>query len=101
MPKITIQNDGRTIEVESNANLRDALKKAHAHMQPGVLKIFNCQGHGLCGTCEVLIIEGADHLTERTPREFKKLHTLDRCRRLACQASIIGDAHIVVNSYRG
>ena len=100
MPKITIQNEGRTIEVESNANLRDAIRAAHGEMQSGCARLFNCHGRGLCGTCEVLVIEGAEHLTERTPREFKKLHTNDRCRRLACQASIIGDTHVTVNTHR-
>jgi ferredoxin len=100
VPKLTIQNEGRTIEVEANANIRDAIKKAGGHMHGGLSSIFNCRGHGLCGTCEVLVIEGADNLTERTPKEFKKIHTNDRCRRLACQTSIIGDAHVVVNSDR-
>jgi ferredoxin len=101
LPTITIQNQARTIEVPANANLRDAIRKAGGDLQSGLLGLFNCHGHGLCGTCEVMIVEGAEHLTERTPREFKKLHTNDRCRRLACQTSIIGDAHVVVNTYRG
>lgn len=100
MPRITIQNEGRTIEVPENANLRAAIRSEGGDLQRGLGALLNCHGRGLCGTCEVLVIEGADSLTERTPREFKKLHTNDRCRRLSCQTSLIGDSHVVVNTYR-
>lgn len=100
MPKLTIQNEGRTVDVAVNANLREALGASGSSAHGGVSKILNCRGNGLCGTCEVLVIEGAEHLTERTPREFKKFHTNDRCRRLACQAAIIGEGQVTVNAYK-
>ena len=98
MPRITVQDQGRSFEVDDNANLRDALVQNGASPYGGVEKLFNCRGKGMCGTCVVLIVEGAEHLTERTPREINKLQTADRCRRLSCQAAIIGDEHIVLNT---
>lgn len=98
MPQVTIQNIGRTIEVAPNANLREALLAAGVPLHGGMSCLLNCRGHGLCGTCEILVIEGAESLTPRTPRELKKLRTWDTSRRLACQSAIIGDHDIVIHS---
>ena len=98
MPKVTIQNEGRTIEIQGNANLREALIAAGAPLYGGARKLLNCRGHGHCGSCEILVIEGADQLTARTPTEHKKLKTYDTCRRLACQCAIMGNSDIVINT---
>ena len=98
MPRLTIQNEGRTFDVAPNANLRKAILEHQGSLYPGPWKWLNCRGRGFCGSCEVLVIEGAEHLTERTPAEHRKLKTWDVCRRLSCQCAIIGDAHVVVNS---
>ncbi|MCA9319871.1 MAG: (2Fe-2S)-binding protein [Planctomycetes bacterium] len=98
MPKVTIQNLAKTIEVAPNANLREALLAQDVPVYSGFSRLFNCRGKGFCGTCEVLVIEGAEYLTERTPREHKKLKTWDTSRRLSCQCAIIGDHDIIINT---
>ena len=98
MPRITIQNEARTIDVPLNANLREALLSAKAPLYGGFSKLTNCRGRGFCGTCNVIVIEGAEHLSPRTPAEHKKLQTYDVTRRLACQTAIVGDNDITVNT---
>ena len=98
MAKVMIQNEGRTIEVPDNTNLRDALKEAKMPLYNGPRKLLNCRGHGHCGSCEILVISGADHLTPRTAAEHKMLKTYDVHRRLACQVAINGAAEIEINT---
>ncbi len=98
MSEVTIQNEGRIIQVSPNTNLRKALLQAKVGLYSGMENIFNCHGAGMCGTCEVVVIKGAEHLTERTPREMRKLKTYDRCLRLSCQCAIIGDGNITLNT---
>jgi ferredoxin len=53
-----------------------------------------CGGRGLCATCHVHVIEGADSLSPPTDREKRTLARLsgsDHHSRLACQARVIGD----------
>ncbi len=98
MPKIMIQNEARFIDAAPNANLREAILEGKAELYSGCGRYINCRGHGFCGKCEVIVIEGAEHLTERTPREISRLKTYDASRRLACQCGVIGDAEMTVNT---
>ena len=98
MAKVMIQNEGKTVEIPANANLREALLEAKVPLYNGPRKMLNCRGKGHCCGCEILVIEGAEHLTPRTPAEHKKLKTYDVHSRLACQAAVNGDAEIVINT---
>ncbi len=98
MARVTIQNEARTIEVPANSNLRKALMDAKAPLYDGAHKLLNCRGKGMCGSCEILVIAGADQLSPRTPAEHKKLKTYDVHSRLACQCAVIGDGEIEVNT---
>lgn len=95
---LSIQNEGRQVKLEANENLRDACLRTGIALYKGARKALNCRGMGHCGSCEVLVVEGAYDLTERTPAEHKKLKTYDPCRRLACQAAVIGEADITINT---
>jgi len=46
-----------------------------------------CGGHGDCGTCRVVILEGLDELAPRTldERDYCKRHPLKKNERLSCQ----------------
>ena len=55
MPKITIPNEKREIEVPAGSNLRLELQKAGVEVYQGLTKYLNCFGHGTCGTCKVLV----------------------------------------------
>ena len=98
MAKVFIQNEGRTVEIPNNANLREALMAAKVPVYNGPRKLLNCRGRGHCGSCEILVIEGADQLTPRTAHEHRQLKTYDVHSRLACQTAINGDAEIVINT---
>ena len=107
MPKITILNEQKKeIEVPAGTNLRIALREAGVQVYKGIDKYLNCRGLGLCGTCGVLLKEGADHLSKKTLREkfnfmfhpktsFAVIGHEDEMR-LACQCSVEGDVAIEV-----
>ena len=48
---------------------------------------FGCHS-GLCGTCEMEVVEGAENLSELSEQE-KELGYLDRTHRRACQCRIL------------
>lgn len=98
MPKVTIQNEARTIEVPEGTNLREALRKEKADLYFGLWAYFNCRGKGFCGSCDVVVLEGQGNLTGMTPKERRKLGTDDLSRRLACQCLVTGDVHINSNT---
>ena len=98
MARVMIQNEGKVIEIADNQNLREALLAAKVPLYNGARKLLNCRGHGSCGSCEILVIEGAEKLSARTPAEHKKLKTYDSASRLACQCAILGDEEITINT---
>lgn len=71
-------DDGKKVEVKENESLVEAGK------QLGVL--FSCEA-GICGTCRVEILEGADNLNELTDEE-QALGDRDKNNRLCCQMRI-------------
>ena len=93
MPKITVEDLGRTLVVPAGANLREALLDADVTLYPFVAAALNCRGRGLCGTCRVTIPAGEENLTPRTSREDKKLGNR-RDLRLACQIAVRGDCAV-------
>ncbi|GAP97476.1 2Fe-2S iron-sulfur cluster-binding protein [Leptolyngbya sp. NIES-2104] len=98
MPKITAQ--GKTIECESGANLRQVLLKNGIDVYNGNSTVINCHGIGTCGTCAVEI-EG--DVSEMEWREKTRLslppHSAEKSRRLSCQVRVLGD--IRVTKYGG
>ena len=93
MPTITAQ--GKTIECESGANLRETLLKHGVDVYNGNATIINCHGLGTCGTCAVEV-EGA--VSEMEWRETARLslppHNLQKSRRLSCQVRVLGDVRV-------
>jgi 2Fe-2S ferredoxin len=57
-----------------------------------------CGGKGRCTTCKLQILEGQEHVSERTDAENKyiKMGKLQSDERLACQVTISGDIKIQV-----
>ncbi|BAU11300.1 hypothetical protein LEP3755_17930 [Leptolyngbya sp. NIES-3755] len=93
MPTITAQ--GRTIDCESGANLRQVLLKNGIDLYNGGSTVINCRGIGTCGTCSVEI-EG--DVSEMDWREKARLslppHNPEKSRRLACQVRVLGDIRV-------
>jgi ferredoxin len=86
MPVLTFLNTGvKTEFVESIdlIELDDAI-------------MFGCKS-GNCGTCAIRIVDGAENLSTRTPKEsrlFELLGEADETIRLACQCRAFGDVTI-------
>ena len=93
MPKITLEDLGRSILVPPGANLRESLLDAGGTVYPFVNAILNCHGRGLCGTCRVKVASGEENLTGRTGAEERKLKGRKDLR-LSCQIAVRGDCSI-------
>ena len=106
MPKITIVNEKKEIEVPAGVNLRQALREAGIQVYQSIDKYLNCRGLGLCGTCAVLVKDGMEHLSKKNLRErfnfafhpktsFAVIGHEDEMR-LSCQVKVDGDCTIEV-----
>ncbi len=101
MPVLTLQKEGKTIEVAQGANLRKTLIQHGISPYEGVNKIANCLGNGLCGTCRVEVTDGKG-VTPLTPMEEGALvgfipfyaRSIPKNVRLSCRATITGDLTI-------
>ena len=104
MPVITLVNEGRTLEVPEETNLRKALLRAGVSPYVGKDKLLNCRGLGFCGTCRVEIIDGkgVPPLTDREEAPLIGL-TLFYARkvpqnvRLSCRIDVKSD--ITIKTY--
>lgn len=104
MPKVTFVTEKIDIEVPTGANLRDEARKAGINLYPGHAKYLNCLGHGMCGTCKVLVKKGMENLSAKGLMEKANiaLHPLTMLAaighenelRLACQCKVNGDCSI-------
>ncbi len=73
-----IQKNNKKVELPDNYPIKEACMELDVP--------FGCQS-GLCGTCKIDILEGAENLEELTPEE-KEMGDRDYTHRLACQAKI-------------
>jgi len=93
MPKITAE--GKSFEVAQGANLREALLEQDIDLYSNGAQIFNCHGHGLCGTCLVQV-EGT--VSEPTKLENTRMalppNSGHKDRRLSCQVEVLGDVRV-------
>lgn len=98
MPLVKFEREGRTIEVPRGANLRKVALKAGINVYKGINQVLNCQGHGLCGTCRVEIIQGDKNVNSKTMKEewvlrgkFLIAHKVKPNLRLSCQVRVEDD----------
>lgn len=100
MPKISVVNEKREIEVEQGANLREACRKNGVEVYAGLHRYLNCRGLGLCGTCRVLVKKGMENLSPKGVLERIKLALMlssighEEEIRLSCQVQVNGDCSI-------
>jgi len=98
MPTVSAQ--GKVVDCESGANLRQVLLAHGIDLYNGQAKVINCHGLGTCGTCAVQL-EGevsAPNWKDKTRRSLPPHHP-DRNLRLACQTQVLGD--VKVTKYDG
>ena len=104
MPKVVIANEKKEIEVPQGANLRCEMLKAGIEVYPWLNRYLNCYGHGLCGTCKVLVKKGMENLSPKTSWERLNFnfHPLTMMAalghedelRLSCQVQVNGDCTV-------
>ena len=100
MPKVTFVKEKLEIDVPAGSNLREEARKAGIVIYPGHAKYLNCLGHGMCGTCKVLVKKGSENLNPKTLMERITLARMfstignEAEMRLACQAKVNGDCTI-------
>jgi ferredoxin len=104
MPSVKFVSEKKTIEVPPGSNLRREALKAAIELYPGIHKVFNCHGWGLCASCCVQIKKGKENVSPQTFRErlrmilgmftstARKGHEDEL--RLACLARVLGDVEI-------
>ena len=73
-----IQKNDKKVELPDDYPIREACMELDVP--------FGCQS-GLCGTCKIDILEGAENLSELNQEE-KEMGDRDENHRLACQAKI-------------
>ncbi|MDN5203334.1 2Fe-2S iron-sulfur cluster-binding protein [Fulvivirgaceae bacterium BMA10] len=88
MLKIVIRNlNNKTII--SNNNSKTVLNIIHEHY---VDWMHACGAKGRCTTCKMIVLEGAENLSEDSPFEKKcrSLNKIESNERLACQCTLEG-----------
>ena len=93
MPKVQAQ--GKTIECDERANLRQVLLENGIDLHNGGSSVINCRGIGSCGTCAVKI-EGEVSAANWLENARLKLppHSPISNLRLACQTQVLGDLKV-------
>jgi len=101
MPKVTIVNEKKDLEVAQGSNLRQEVMKAGLELYKGADRILNCRGFGLCGTCKVIVKDGMSNLSPKGLKERLRLALMPFATigheddlRLACQVKVLGDCSI-------
>jgi ferredoxin len=95
-----IIGEGKTFDVDEGTNLRAALLAEDIDLYSAGAEIFNCHGHGTCGTCLVQV-EGSVSVptAAETNRTIFHPYSLHKKRRLACQTKVLGD--LLVTKFGG
>ena len=66
MPKVMFVNEKKKIEVAAGRQPAQAALKAGVEVYKGRRPASQLPGHGLCGTCRVLVKKGMENLTSKT-----------------------------------
>jgi ferredoxin len=91
MPTVEFLNAAKKADCGQFANLRKVALLNDVPVYKPLDEKINCRGNGLCGTCVVEVVEGADKLSPKTKREMLKLSGQPASRRLSCQCQVMGD----------
>lgn len=86
MPRIVIQNLFNR-EINSKVANRKVIELIHEN---GIDWMHACGKKGRCTTCKIILVEGEENLSPRTPAEekFTNLGRLKSNERLSCQAQL-------------
>lgn len=102
MPIVRIDGTDKRIEVGKGANLRRSLLYYGLTPYSGLERALNCHGLGLCKTCWIEVIEGAENLSAVSKMErVPLLKPVRPGARLSCQTRVWGDCVIRLHSKDG
>lgn len=95
MPKLIILPDRKTIEIDGETNLLEALRREEIYIRS------SCGGHGSCSDCKIKVKSGEDNLTDPTFEEMQMLGNVFHItkERLSCQTKLLGDATIDISAH--
>ena len=104
MPTVKFVKEKKEIEVPDGANLRQEARKAGVEIYPGIHKIMNCMGNGVCCSCRMNIKQGTEQVSKQGLWEkigfylnpigfFARLGQEDNIR-LSCQTKVHGDIEV-------
>lgn len=92
MVKITYIKNGNPIKIETESNEQSLLEIAQENM---VEMDSACGGNGVCTTCLVKVVDGAENLTPVTDKEeVMGMDPENPEYRLGCQCSTNGDCTV-------
>lgn len=104
MPKITIlfsnSDASKSTRIIEKENVLDGESLQSLALDEGIKIGGACGGMGLCTTCRIAILEGAESLSRLTREEknFRAQNLLKENERLACQCSPTTDVTILVEA---
>ena len=94
MPRVTVLNDGITLETSAAISILNTLLREDVPIN------HRCGGKAQCGTCRIRVATGSNYLSPVNERERFKLSQIGNPDdvRLACQTYVYGDVSIEVLS---
>ena len=104
MPTIKFIKEKKTVEVPEGANLRKEAFNAGVDVYPGIHKVVNCLGFGMCTSCKMNITKGSDKVSSQglwekffmaiNPLAFFARIGCEENIRSACQTKVMGDIEV-------
>ncbi len=92
MTKVTLRIESWQVSAEQNSTLLSVFKANDIPLNQ------ICGGQGMCASCHLFVVDGADALTPPTKQEQMTLQFTKINRpgaRLACQTRVIGDGVVI------
>lgn len=96
MPLVFFEREGKTVSANAGWNLRKLARANGIQVYQGAARLYNCRGHGLCGTCKVEITAANEYdVNPRTAMEEKMLKNYNNPKlRLSCQVKVHGNISV-------
>ncbi len=91
--KVTFTHCEKTVECKPHTNLRQLAIEQDVDLYNGLSRFFNCEGHGLCGTCTVEVVP-QEGVTRKGAKENFRPFQLKGNLRLSCQVEVTGDIQV-------
>ena len=96
MPKITFVRENVAVDVPEGDSIRYPALENDVAVYPGVFKVLNCHGNGLCGTDRVAVSPSVNTNPLTFMEKFWLRGDLKKNpnMRLSCQVQVFGDVSV-------